>query len=117
MKKFALLFTMIFFSSIMFGQSLKEKRIQYFVDAASKEYSLSKEQTKELLALRTVLIKDLSSILQKVKKGEVSKDDQKSLEKAPNKAFKNSFEKITGKTNAELQPFYIRMTEEIPNLK
>lgn len=117
MKKIALLFTMFAFSAIMFGQSLKEKKTQYFVDAATKEYSLNKDQAKELLAVRVVLMDELSAIFQKVKDGEVTKEDQKELQKAPNSAFKASFEKITGKTNKELQPFYTRMSEEIPNVK
>lgn len=117
MKKIALLFTMFAFSAIMFGQGLKEKKIQYFVDAATKEYKLNKDQTKELMAARVVLMDELSSIFQKVKDGEVTKDEQKELQKEPNKTFKAAFEKITGKTNAELQPFYNRMTEEIPKVK
>lgn len=117
MKKIALLFTMFAFSAIMFGQGLKEKKTQYFVDAAAKEYSLTKEQTKELLAARVVLMDELSSIFQKVKDGSVTKEDQKELQKAPNNTFRAAFERITGKTNKELQPFYTRMTEEIPNVK
>ncbi len=117
MKKIVLLFSMIAFCAVMFGQNLKERKIQYFVDAATKEYSLNQEQQKELLNVRTGFVDELSSIFAQFKNGEITKEEQIEKQKKPNKKFKQAFEKITGKTNAELQSFYKRMSEEIPNVK
>ena len=85
MKKIVLLFSMIAFCAVMFGQNLKERKIQYFVDAATKEYSLNQEQQKELLNVRTGFVDELSSIFAQFKNGEITKEEQ--IEKQKNHIY------------------------------
>lgn len=117
MKKIVLFITMIAFSSIVFGQNLKEKKINYFVDSATKEFSLTKEQSKQLKDARVALLDQMGTVAQEAKEGKITDEEKTEKLKEPNRVFRAEFEKITGKTNKDLQPFYKRMSEEIPNVR
>lgn len=117
MKRFTLFFAMIAFCTVMFGQSLLEKRADFFVDAAAKEFSLTKVQKTELLTARMEYLNNLSDLFKQVKAGEITKEEQQEKAKAPNQKMRDVLEKMTGKTNKDLVPFYQKMSEELPKVK
>lgn len=108
---------MTFFCTTLFSQNLKEKKINYFVEEAQKEFKLTNDQAKELLEARTVMANESADILKKAKNNEITKEEQAEKQKVVNQNFKKVFEKLTGKTNKELEPFYDKMREEIQKLK
>ncbi len=117
MKRFTLFIAMFAFCSVMFGQSLLEKRADYFVDAAAKEFSLTKDQKAELLTARMEYLNTLSDLFKQVKAGEITKEEQQEKSKLPNQKMREVLEKLSGKTNKDLAPFYKKMSEELPSVK
>lgn len=117
MKKIILLVAFISIYTISIGQNLNEKRAKYFTEAAAKEFNLSDEQKKELLTTRTEYLKSMTNLNQQAKNGDITEDEQKDKTKEVNKDFKIMMTKLTGKTEKELEPFFIRMREELKNVK
>ena len=117
MKQIIFLLAMVTMGTIAFGQTLNEKRATYFTDAATKEFSLNKEQQKELLESRKAYLSTLASLNEQEKNGELNEEDKKKKTNETNQDFKKMMIKLTGKTAAELDPFYTRMRDELKNVK
>lgn len=117
MKKITLIFAFVALCSIAFGQSLNEKRAQFFTDMATKEFSLKPEQTKELLKNRLEYHESLKSLFGKQKSGEITPEENKTQSQEINKNFKDYMTKMTGKTPKELNDFYEKVKEGLKDIK
>ena len=118
MKRIILVLTLLMAVTASFAQDKwQQKQINYFVDSAVKEYSLSENQQKELMTLRTTVVMSYVNSAQKVKDGEMTADEKKEVTSQASKDFNIAMTKITGKSYAELQPFFQRMQEEMKNAK
>ncbi|OEJ99035.1 hypothetical protein A8C32_07615 [Flavivirga aquatica] len=118
MKKIlVLLFLVVSFSNI-YGQkpNNSEEKIYYFVKSAVKEYTLNLNQYKKLLRARRKYIKDYMNTTKDFKNGGLSKDQKKAKIQAVNRGFNESFTKITGVLQRELEPFLVRMRKEISKI-
>ncbi len=117
MKKIVfVLVMMISFSGVFAQNKTQEKKIKYFVEAATKEYSLDAAKSKELLAARNTYITNFMDVNGKVKSGAISEDDKKAKLNDVNNEFNAVFSKITGKSAIELKPFFERMREELKSI-
>ena len=117
MKQIILTLLVFFTVSISFGQDKYQmKKINYFVDAAQKEFSLNAKQTKELLDNRTAYFNDYQKVFSAAKNGEISEDEKKTQVNEVNNKFNKYFNELTGKTWDELKPFNERIREEIKGL-
>ncbi|WP_066627790.1 hypothetical protein [Labilibacter marinus] len=117
MKKWVLTMAMVVICSVAFAQAWQEKKIQYFVDEATLEFSLNEEQQEQLLKERTEYVSQFSDINKKSKNGQITEEEKKTQVKTINKAFTTYLSGITGKTNKELQPFLKRVREELKSVK
>lgn len=118
MKQIILVLTFFMVVTATFGQNKwQQKQINYFVDSAVKEYSLSEDQKKELTNVRTTVVMAYVNSAEKVKSGEMTEDQKKEITQNASKDFNMVVIKMTGKTYPELQPFFQKMQEEIKNLK
>ena len=117
MKKIVVVLVILVSFSGAFAQNrTQEKKIKYFVEAATKEFSLNVAQSKELLAARTTYITNFMEVNGKVKSDELSDDDKKAKLNDVNNEFNAVFYKITGKSASELKPFFVRMRDELKNI-
>lgn len=117
MKRITLILSMVAFCAVVFSQSLQEKRAVYFTDAAVKEFSLNADQRAELLKARMTYIADMGSVNKQAKNEEITEEVKAEKMKVVNQDMRTAFEKITGKPGKDLQPFYKKMSEELPNVK
>ncbi|GIZ08879.1 hypothetical protein [Flavobacterium sp. UMI-01] len=114
MKKIVFAMMMMLVFSGAFAQNkTQEKKIKYFVEAATKEFSLDAAQSKQLLDARNAYITGYMDVMSKVKNEGLSDEDKKNQLNEVNKDFNNAFSKITGKPLSELQPFFARMRDEL----
>ncbi|WP_366184010.1 hypothetical protein [Flavobacterium ovatum] len=117
MKKIVLvLMMMVSFSGVFAQNKSQEKKIKYFVDAATTEFKLDASKSKELLNARNTYITNFMDVIGKAKSGEISADDKKEKMNEVNGAFNSEFSKITGKSASELKPFFERMREELSSI-
>ncbi|WP_211316278.1 hypothetical protein [Flavobacterium faecale] len=117
MKKIVLVLMMMVTFSAAFAQNkTQEKKIKYFVDAATTEFKLDASKSKELLDARNTYITNFMDVLKKAKSGELSAEDKKGKMNEVNSAFNAEFSKVTGKTQAELKPFFERMRDELSSI-
>ena len=116
MKKIILALLMMISIGAVAQNKSQEKKIKYFVEAATKEFSLDAKQSKELLDARNAYITEFMAVQDQVKSGEVSQEDKPKKMNEVNKKFNDVFSKITGKPLSELQPFFGRMREELQNI-
>lgn len=117
MKKIVLGVVMMILSVGVFAQNkTQEKKIKYFVEAATKEFSLDAKQNKELLDARNTYISEFMDVQEQVKSGAISQEDKPKKMNEVNKKFNDVFSKITGKPVNELQAFFARMREELQNI-
>lgn len=118
MKQLAITFVLFLTLSTAFGQNkYQERQIKYFVDASTKEYSLSADQAKELTDARVELVKSYAELSSGVKDGTISEDAKKEKNKQIAQTFQTVMSKVTGKTYKELEPFYNKMREELKSVK
>jgi len=118
MKKIILIAVLLVVSVTAFGQNKwQQKQINYFVDAATTEYSLDNKQVKELTKARVEMVNEYSEIGKEVKAGTLSDEDKKVRGQETSKKFQKVMSKLTGESYQELKPFYERMREELKNLK
>lgn len=117
MKKILLVLVMVASFSGVYGQNkTQEKKINYFVDAAAKEFSLDSDQKKELLEARHAYISDFMAVQKDSKSGTISDEEKKEKMNKVNSSFMAVLAKITGKTPKDLQPFLGRMRDELKNV-
>ena len=117
MKKILLTFVVLFTITVSFGQNKwQQKQINYFVDAAVKEYNLNEEQKKELTEIRTTVIMAYINGAKKVKAGEITKEENKETTQNASKVFNSKFGKMIGKNYKEFSPFLQKIGKEIKNL-
>lgn len=117
MKKIILLIAFFCVYSISFGQTLNEKRAKFFTEEATKEFKLNDEQKKDLLTKRTDYLTTLTSLNQQAKNNEITAEEKQTKTNETNKDFKALMVKLTGKTEKELEPFYVRIREELQKVK
>ena len=117
MKKIVLvLMMMVSFSGAFAQNKTQEKKIKYFVDAATTEFALDAAKSKELLKARNTYITNFMEVMSQAKSGELSDDAKKTKMNEVNGEFNEVFSKITGKSAAELKPFFVRMREELSSI-
>lgn len=117
MKQIILTLLVFFTVVISFGQDKYQmKKINYFVDAAQKEFSLDKTKTKELLDARTAYFNDYQKVMAAAKSGEISDDEKKTQSNEVNNKFNKYFGELTGKSWNDLKPFFDRVREEMKSL-
>lgn len=118
MKRIILVLTILMTVTATFAQDKwQQKQINYFVDSAVKEYKLSENQQKDLMAARITVVMTYVNSAEKVKNGEMTADEKKEVASQASKDFNIAMTKMTGKSYAELQPFFQRMQEEMKNAK
>ncbi|MCG9793732.1 hypothetical protein [Flavobacterium algicola] len=118
MKRIILVLTLLMAVTASFAQDKwQQKQINYFVDSAVKEFALSDNQKKDLTTLRTTVVMAYVISAEKLKKGEITADEKKEIGQQASKDFNGAMTKITGKSYAELQPFFQKMQEEMKNVK
>ncbi|MDW5288065.1 hypothetical protein [Formosa sp. PL04] len=114
MKKILFILMLVCSFSSAFAQNkTQEKKINYFVDAANKEFSLDKAQTKSLLKARNTYVSEYMAVTKDFKAGTLTQDEKKTKLNVVNGDFNQSFSDITGKTQQELKPFSERMQTEL----
>jgi len=117
MKQIILSLLVFFTVAVSFGQDKYQmKKINYFVDAAQKEYSLDKKQTKELLDARTAYFNDYQKVFSAAKNGEISDEEKKTQSNEVNNKFNKYFSELTEKNWNELKPFFDRVRDEMKSL-
>lgn len=116
MKKL-LVFVLFLTVSVTFGQNIKtqQKKIEYFVEAATKEFNLSADQTKELLVFRTEMAQSYLDLNKAVKEG-LSDDEKKAKNQEISKSFNAKLTKLVGKSYKEIEPFLNKMREELKSV-
>jgi len=116
MRRLILVLTLIMAVSTTFGQDKwQQKKIDYFVEAAVKEFKLDNRQGKELLKTRTDYFNDYMVIIKNGKDGKISEEEQKTQLNEHNQNFNIKLKEITGADN--IQPFLVRMRDELKNVK
>lgn len=114
MKRIILVLVLVMAVTSSFGQDKwQQKHIDYFVESAVKEYSLSETQKKDLAVMRTTVVMSYVNSAEKVKNGEMTVDEKKAFTQNATKDFNIGFTKMLGKSYAEIQPFLQKMQEEI----
>ncbi|MCW2119011.1 hypothetical protein [Flavobacterium sp. 7A] len=117
MKQITITLLVFFTMSMAFAQDKYQmKKINYFVDAAQKEFNLNKNQTKELLDNRTAYFNDYQKVFSAAKNGEISQSEKKTQVNEVNNKFNKYFNELTGKTWDELKQFNDRVREEMKEL-
>ena len=112
MKQIIIALVLIGSITTAFGQNKwQQKQINYFVEAATKEYNLNEGQVKELHDARVEMVNAYSEA------GTLSDDDRKAKVKEIAQNFQKVLGQLTGKTYAEFSPFLDRMREELKNIK
>lgn len=116
MKKIVLAALFMLTATVTFGQNKwQQKKIDYFVEAAAKEFKLDKKQTNKLLKVRTTYFLEYMEIVKKAKSGVITPEEKKSQINAHNQKFNANLKAITGTDN--VQPFLVRMRDELKNVK
>jgi len=117
MKRLVLTMVIAMMVILGFAQKWQENKINYFVNAATKEFSLSKDQKATLLKARTAYINASMETNKQLKSGEITQDQKKEKTQSLNQEFNQKLMDLTGKTRNELAPFLDRMREELQNVK
>ena len=117
MKRILLTLVVILTVSLSFGQNKwQQKKIDYFVEAAVKEYNLNDEQKAELIDFRTKMVMDYAEAQKAKKSGEATQEETKKKNQSFANEFHNKFIKLTGKSYKELEPFLDRVRQELKEL-
>lgn len=117
MKKICFALLLITVASFAQAQNLNEKRVQYFVTAATKEFNLDKGKEKQLYDARMVYQTTTGSLNKQVKSGELTEEEQKKKMNQVNQDFRKKMGALTGKTSKELAHFYEKMRTELQAVK
>ncbi|WP_299556472.1 hypothetical protein [Seonamhaeicola sp.] len=116
MKRIILGVLFLFTALVTFGQNQwQQKKIDYFVEAAAKEFKLDKKRTKTLSKVRTTYFLEYMEIVKKAKSGAITEEEKKTQINAHNQKFNADLKEVTGSDN--IQPFLARMREELKNVK
>lgn len=118
MKKiFLTLLLVVGFSSVYGQQKWQMKKINYFVDAAAKEFNLDKDAKAKLLEVRTAYFLDYMKTMKEAKAAGLEQAEKRKKLNAVNQEFNKNLREISGKTGQEIQPFLKRMRDELKNVK
>lgn len=118
MKKIVLTLVLLVAFTATYGQQKWQmKKINYFVDAAAKEFSLDKKAKAKLLKTRTAYFMDYMKAAKAAKADGLDKTEKRKKLKVLNQAFNKNLLEITGKTGKEIQPFLKKMREELKDVK
>ena len=118
MKKIILTLLLVVAFTATYGQQKWQmKKINYFVDAAAKEFNLDKKAKAKLLEVRTSYFMDYMKTMKKAKADGLEKDERRKKLTAVNQEFNKNLREISGKNGREIQPFLKRMRQELKDLK
>lgn len=117
MKK--LTFILAFFAFVATVSAQKNKyyesrfeRAEVFAKVAANEFNLNEKQQKEVYELKLKHFEAQYEANKKIKKGEMTEEDKKAL----NRKFGSDFKKYHGKNYKELQPFFKKVKKEMDKL-
>jgi hypothetical protein len=117
MKKIVFTLLMFAFISMSFGQNkYQDNKNKYFVEAAAKEYDLNEDQKEELMDIRVEMVSAYMSSHKSFKYGDITKEEEKSLNQEASKTFHTKLAKITGKTYAEMKVWLGNIRKELKNM-
>lgn len=118
MKKIILTLLLVVAFTATYGQQKWQmKKINYFVDAAAKEFKLDKNAKEKLLKVRTAYFMDYIKTNKQAKIDGLSKDEKRKKLNAVNQNFNKKLREISGKNGSEIQPFLKRMRDELKDVK
>lgn len=117
MKQIILTLLVLLTVTITYGQNKYQlKKINYFVDEAVKEFSLDKDQAKDLLDARKTYFNDYQEIFQAAKEGNITQEEKKEQINGVNQKFNKYFGELTGKNWNELKPFFDKIRLAMENM-
>ncbi|MDC0177458.1 hypothetical protein OAJ14_04830 [Polaribacter sp.] len=118
MKKIVLTLVLLVAFTATYGQKKWQmKKINYFVDAAAKDFNLDKEAKAKLLKVRTAYFMDYMKTMKAAKAEGLEQAERRKKLNVINQAFNKDLIEITGKTGKEIQPFLKKMREELKDVK
>ena len=118
MKKIVLTLVLLVAFTATYGQQKWQmKKINYFVDAAAKDFNLDKEAKAKLLKVRTAYFMNFMKTMKAAKAEGLEQAERRKKLKVINQAFNKDLIEITGKTGKEIQPFLKKMREELKDVK
>lgn len=118
MKKIILTLVLLVAFTATYGQQKWQmKKINYFVDAAAKEFNLDKKAKAKLLKVRTAYFMDYMKTMKAAKAEGLEKSERQKKLNAVNQEFNKNLREISGKTGQEIQPFLKRMRTELKDVK
>lgn len=106
MKKYIFIAAVMFigFAANAQKRTAAEKN-ECYIESATSTFDLSEEKKEELTTLLTEKEESRADIFQKIKKGEMSKDEGKKQAKGLNRGYINKFTKLVGKPKKEVIAF------------
>lgn len=104
------------FTNVGVAQASHERKTEYFVSEATKEFKLNRKDRKELLKVRQKYVKDFVGAGREFRKGNITAEEKQKEFNRINTKFKEDFGRITGKTQIELGVFMTWMRKELPRL-
>lgn len=117
MKKIILVAILLFSVKAAVAQGKYQmKKINHYVTSAAEEFGLNEAEEKSLLDDRIAYFNDYMAVVQKAKAGSITTDEKKTQINQVNKEFNNKLIKATGKTYPELEPFMVRMRNELKDI-
>lgn len=116
MKRLSLLFAIVAICGSVFAQKHVEKKVNYFVDEAVKEYSLNEEQKNQLHEVYSAQAKEVAAINKEVKEGNKTREEAKVIYKKNTQEITALLCEMTGKTKKEVKPFLERVRQELKTI-
>ncbi|WP_346882156.1 hypothetical protein [uncultured Algibacter sp.] len=117
MKRALLVLLMVTaFANVGAAQSSHQRKTEYFVEEATKEFKLNRKKRKELLQIRQKYVKDFVGAGKEFRKGNITAEEKQKEFNRINTKFKEDFGRLTGKTQIELGVFMTWMRKELPRL-
>ena len=118
MKKIVLTFVLLVSFTVTYGQQKWQmKKINYFVDAAVKEFNLDKDAKAKLLEVRTSYFMDYMKTMKEAKAEGLEQAEKRKKLNGVNQSFNKDLREISGKNGKEIQPFLKRMRLELKDVK
>ncbi|WP_163397330.1 hypothetical protein [Flavobacterium fluviatile] len=119
MKKIFLAFAILIGVANSYSQNVpanQQKKVSYFVKAATDEFDLNRSQQKKLLKAREDYINKYINLMQDYKKNAVSEEYKNTQQNELSKIFVQELTEISKRQPGEIQLFLDRMREELKNV-
>lgn len=118
MKKIIIaLILVLSFSSAYSQGKYHQRQNTYYVEAATKEYSLDKKQQEELSEIRMEMVTIYITNNKAFKNDEITKEEKKAKNREASKVYHNKLAKLTGKSYKEMKPWLANMRKELKKVK